>query len=80
VVFTDIRRALQGSWGPDYFKQTIGHQSVTVVDCESNQEFDSTVFDFFNTFGSSASPKRAFKIKVWPIHATASVCFKLASL
>jgi hypothetical protein len=51
-----------------------------MVDCESNQEFDSTVFDFFNTFGSSASPKRAFKIKVWPIHATASVCFKLASL
>jgi hypothetical protein len=64
MVVTDVQHTLQGSWNPDYFKQTFGHQSVTVIDCETNEELKSTVRDFFETFGSPVTQRRTLKIKV----------------
>ena len=54
---------MQGVWGPEYFKNTFGLQSVTVIDCDTNEELKSTVADFFETFGSPKPQRRMLKIK-----------------
>jgi lysine-specific demethylase 3 len=54
---------MQGEWGPEYFKNYYGLQSVTVIDCDTNEELKSTVADFFEIFGSPKPQRRMLKIK-----------------
>jgi hypothetical protein len=59
VVITNVR--MQGEWTPEYFIARYGGKDVTVVDCETEATFPSTVADFFLQFGKRG---RILKIKV----------------
>jgi JmjC domain, hydroxylase len=64
VVVTDLQQSLQGTWTPGYFIENFGSEQVTIIDCESDQEFDATVAIFFQSFGSTEDGKRMLKLKV----------------
>jgi lysine-specific demethylase 3 len=57
-------------WSPEYFKNTFGLQSVTVIDCDTNKELKSTVADFFEMFGSPKPQRRMLKIKACSSYVT----------
>ena len=40
----------QGQWGPPYFIESFHTIWVTVEDCETGEEWECTVTDFFATF------------------------------
>ena len=64
VVVTGLQRAFQGTWNPSYFTEVYGEDSVTVIDCETDKEHQSTVAEFFQCFGESGLRQRTLKIKV----------------
>jgi [histone H3]-dimethyl-L-lysine9 demethylase len=64
IIVTDVQHTIQGTWDPTYFTEVFGPESVTVVDCKTDQEVNSTVAEFFQTFGDSGLQSRALKIKV----------------
>jgi lysine-specific demethylase 3 len=70
ILVTDVHRNIQGEWGPEYFKNYYGLQSVTVIDCDTNEELKSTVADFFEIFGSLKPQRRILKIKACSFYVT----------
>jgi hypothetical protein len=64
VVVTDIQHILQGRWTPEYFVEVYGREKITIVDCESEQQYKSTVADFFLSFGAAEERKQVLKLKV----------------
>jgi hypothetical protein len=64
IVVTDLQHILQGRWTPEYFVEVYGSEKITVVDCDSEQQFKSTVADFFLSFGAAEEKKQVLKLKV----------------
>jgi JmjC domain, hydroxylase len=64
MIVTDVQHTLQGKWGPDYFVDNFGGEKVTIIDCETEREYQSTVADFFSSFGSDRKKRQILKLKV----------------
>ncbi|KAJ7029090.1 Clavaminate synthase-like protein [Mycena alexandri] len=54
-----------GEWTPSYFMEHYGSQECQVVDCQSGEVENTTVRQFFRTFGSKTH-NRCLKLKDWP--------------
>jgi hypothetical protein len=84
LVVNDVHHVMQGNWNPTYFVLRYGSQEVTITDCKSNEEYSSTVAQFFSAFGTqSRTDKRVLKLKaLLPFCASYSsfnLCIGLAS-
>ncbi|EPQ59939.1 hypothetical protein GLOTRDRAFT_30135, partial [Gloeophyllum trabeum ATCC 11539] len=67
IIVACVDRYLQGSWDPDYFSQSFGAENVSVVDCETNRNYRTTVRSFFEDFGAKdPSNCTILKLKDWP--------------
>jgi hypothetical protein len=66
LVVSGIQRVMRGRFTPAYFVQRYGKDVVTLIDCESDSEYPSTVAEFFSSFGVERSDHRVFKLKVAP--------------
>ncbi|KIY60898.1 hypothetical protein CYLTODRAFT_319376, partial [Cylindrobasidium torrendii FP15055 ss-10] len=57
-------------WSPEWFIRHFGNEKVILIDCESEEQIESTVKKFFRTFGQdrpdSSSP---LKLADWPPQA-----------
>jgi JmjC domain, hydroxylase len=64
VVVTHVQ--LQGAWDPQYFVAHPEHKEVkvTLVDCETGKTRQSTVADFFGSFGKPEGRTKIEKVKV----------------
>jgi hypothetical protein len=62
IVINDVK--IQGYWGPEYFMEQYGSDTVTIIDCESGASEVSTVAKFFSQFGIRVKIK---KLKVCPL-------------
>jgi hypothetical protein len=63
IVITGLQRRMQGTWYPGYFIQRFGSHRVNLVDCGDESEVQTTVADFFRTFGVATNGK-VMKLKV----------------
>jgi hypothetical protein len=61
VIVTNV--VLQGKWGPQYFVREHGETKITLVDCETEQTRNSTVAEFFGSFGQSEGRTKIEKCK-----------------
>ncbi|KAA1480188.1 hypothetical protein DENSPDRAFT_760313, partial [Dentipellis sp. KUC8613] len=64
VVVTKVD--LPGPWSPSSFIRLYGSDTVKLVDTETDDEFESTLSDFFSGFGASEPRARSLKLKDWP--------------
>lgn len=55
VVVTDLGETIQGNWTPTYFRDFFGSETVTIVNCNTEAEYQSTVAEFFDSFGTTRS-------------------------
>jgi lysine-specific demethylase 3 len=64
VVVTHVQ--LQGAWDPQFFVTDPEHKAVkvTLVDCETGKTRQSTVADFFGSFGKPEGRTKIEKVKV----------------
>ena len=65
LVVTGVQHTMQGKWTPAYFTQRYGSDVVTITDCESDNEYTSTVAQFFSGFGAEKTQtnNRVLKLK-----------------
>jgi hypothetical protein len=69
VVVTDLGDTIQGNWTPAYFRDFFGSETVTIVNCNTDAEYESTVAEFFDSFGTTRSRESdmpVLKLKVRP--------------
>jgi hypothetical protein len=64
VVVQGVVSQLQGEWGFSYFIQQYGSRKVKLVNCETQDERNATVADFFHDFGLPAERAGIWKLKV----------------
>lgn len=64
LVVNGVQHVMRGKWTPAYFVQRYGKEVVTLIDCESDEEYPSTVAEFFSSFGTDRSDHRVLKLKV----------------
>ncbi|KAJ7487749.1 Clavaminate synthase-like protein [Mycena galericulata] len=66
LLVTDVGDRLKMSWTPEFFIKNHGTESCLVVECQTHQEKQMTVGDFFRTFGRYRRRKLCWKLKDWP--------------
>ncbi|KAI0059793.1 hypothetical protein BV25DRAFT_1808342, partial [Artomyces pyxidatus] len=74
VVISHVNRQFQGTWTPAYFSDNFGSNPVKLTDCETEEEVNATVAEFFDSFGSyHANPHHPGKD--WPPNADFEAIF-----
>ncbi|KAG9310629.1 hypothetical protein JVU11DRAFT_9197 [Chiua virens] len=69
VVVSGLNVVFEDLWTPSAFQRDHGSTPVELVNCETNEKTESTVWDFFSSFGKKASRPRSgaiHKLKDWP--------------
>jgi hypothetical protein len=72
LVVHNVQQHMQGKWDPEYFVDRFSSKEVKITDCESNDDHDSTVAQFFKGFGAQRSASgvdlydQVLKLKVMP--------------
>ena len=64
VLVTGLQRRFQGTWNPQRFAEKYGSEQITLINCETELEFKSTVADFFRDFDVPRDRKQIVKLKV----------------
>jgi hypothetical protein len=65
-VVTDVTRDLQYSFSPDFFREheVLGKQECIVQNCQTGEEYKSTVAEFFSRYGDQSEDRQPERLKV----------------
>lgn len=65
-VVTDVTRDLQYSFSPDFFREyeVLSKQECIVQNCQTGEEYTSTVAEFFSRYGDQSDDRQPERLKV----------------
>jgi hypothetical protein len=65
-VVTDVTRYLQYTFSPEFFREydVLGDQPCIIQNCETGEELESTVAEFFSKYGSTSEGRQVLRLKV----------------
>ncbi|KAA1472527.1 Clavaminate synthase-like protein [Dentipellis sp. KUC8613] len=66
LVVTDQLSKFAIGWTPEYFIEKYGQQECTIVECQTNENKQTTVGEFFKQFKTREGRKGCWKLKDWP--------------
>ncbi|KAH6896422.1 Jmjd1a protein [Coprinopsis sp. MPI-PUGE-AT-0042] len=75
LVVANILNKFKIDWSPQYFIDQFGDRQCLITECEEDQNKQTTISEFFSTFGKYEGRTGVWKLKDWPPSADFKTTF-----